>query len=281
MHTTLVSVSELARHIDDPAWTVFDCRFSLADAAAGRQAYLESHVPGALRADVDEHLSNPPVPGVTGRHPLPDRAEWIERLRGWGITADTQVVAYDDSGGMFAARLWWMLRWAGHAAAAVLDGGWQAWLRGGTGVSRAVPPPVRPAGAGFEAGPPLTRLAEANDIDAGAQVLLDAREPARFRGELEPLDPVAGHIPGAVCAAASGNVDAAGLFRSEAELRRRFEALIGQRNAREVVCYCGSGITAAHNVLAMRHAGFDEPMLYAGSWSEWITDPERAVAVGE
>ena len=282
MLTTLVTVSELARHIRDPAWKVFDCRFQLADPEAGRRAYDESRIPTAIHADIERHLSAAPIPGVTGRHPLPERNEWIDRMRGWGIGPGIQVVAYDDAGGMFAARMWWMLRWAGHAAAAVLDGGWQAWIAEGTGVARGpVPASGHPYPEPSSERAPLTRLVEAGDIDAAAQVLLDARDAARFRGEREPIDLVAGHIPGARCAAAAGNLDGNGFFHRRAALRRRFEALIDQRESRDVVCYCGSGITAAHNILAMRHAGFDEPLLYAGSWSEWITDPKRGVATGE
>src|SRR5690606_20001435 len=265
----------------DPAWRIFDCRFSLTDPSAGHNAWLASHIPGAMRADIDEHLSADHVAGLTGRHPLPSMEAWLAQLRSWGLSNDMQIVAYDDSGGLFAARLWWMLRWAGHEAVAVLDGGWQDWLVRGTGVTDAAPAPAPPVNEPFVARPPLTRLVEARDIDAASQVLIDARDAPRFRGEREPIDPVAGHIPGARSAPVGGNLDATGFFRPRAALRRRFEALLDGRAGGDAVCYCGSGITAAHNVLALRHAGFDEPLLYAGSWSEWITDPRRGVAVGE
>jgi thiosulfate/3-mercaptopyruvate sulfurtransferase len=281
MKTTLVTVTELARHLDDAGWRVFDCRYSLSDAAAGRRAYVKSHVPGAVHADIGEHLSAPHLPGVTGRHPLPNKETWIDQVRSWGLTPDTQVVVYDDAGGAFAARMWWMLRWIGHAAVAVLDGGWQDWLARGPRVTDRIPEAAKRAGADYARRSPLTRLIETGDVDGSQQVLLDAREPKRFRGEWEPLDPVAGHIPGARCSTSSANLDAAGFFKPKAALRRKFEAAIGEPAGGDVVCYCGSGITAAHNVLAMRHAGFDEPLLYAGSWSEWITDPDRSVAIGE
>jgi thiosulfate/3-mercaptopyruvate sulfurtransferase len=281
MKTTLVTVTELTQHLDDAAWRVFDCRSSLTDSAAGRRAYLESHIPGAVHADVGEELSAPHVPGATGRHPLPSRNEWIARALRWGLTPDVQVVLYDDAGGVFAARMWWMLRWIGHAAVAVLDGGWQDWLSRGTGVTHELPEPVPAASADYANRPPLSRLIEASAVDGAAYLLLDAREPKRFRGEWEPLDPVAGHIPGARCSPSGSNLDAAGFFKPRAALRRKFAAAIGDRSGADVVCYCGSGITAAHNVLAMVHADLEEPLLYAGSWSEWITDPDRAIAVGE
>ena len=278
---TLVDVATLRAHVDDPSWRVFDCRFSLADPRAGRKAYLEGHIPGALYADIDEHLSGPRVPGVTGRHPLPDRAAWIAQVEAWGVSPDVQVVVYDDSGGAFAARLWWMLRWIGHAAVAVLDGGWRAWVDAGFPVTAVPPPPPVPSRTDYAQRAPLTRLVTADQIDGRAQIVLDARDRARFRGEIEPIDPIAGHIPGARSAPSNENLDERGLFKPKEELRRRFQALFGDAAGKDVVCYCGSGITAAHNILALRHAGFDEPALYAGSWSEWINDPSRGIATGD
>jgi len=278
---TLIDVATLRAHLDDPSWRIFDCRFSLADPKAGRSAYLAGHIPGALHADIDEHLSGPRVPGVTGRHPLPDRAAWIAQVEAWGISPDTQVVAYDDSGGAFAARLWWMLRWIGHAAVAVLDGGWRAWVDAGLPVTQALPPAPVPSRTDYARRAPLTRVVTADEVDGRRQLLLDARDRARFRGEVEPIDPVAGHIPSARCAPSSENLDERGFFKPTDELRRRFEALVADAAGKDVVCYCGSGITAAHNILALRHAGFDEPALYAGSWSEWINDPSRGVATGD
>ncbi|HEX7082182.1 MAG TPA: sulfurtransferase [Gammaproteobacteria bacterium] len=276
---TLIGVDVLAQHLDDPSWRIVDCRFSLADPNAGRSAYLASHVPGAIHADVDRHLSGPRVPGKTGRHPLPEKTQWIEQVRRFGISPATQVAAYDDSGGAFAARLWWMLRWNGHDRVAVLDGGWRAWTSRGLPVTAEVPTPERAEGD-WTGRPSLTRLVEAEHVDAARQLVLDARDRPRFRGETEPIDPVAGHIPGARCSPATANLDAQGYFKPPDELRRKFAAA-GVAGDRDVVCYCGSGITAAHNILALRVAGFDEALLYAGSWSEWITDPTRGVATGD
>ena len=278
---TLVTADELEKHLTDSAWRIFDCRFSLVDVSAGRRAYLESHVPGAFHADLDQHLSAPHVPGVTGRHPLPEKDEWIARVQSWGIAPDVQVALYDDAGGAFAARMWWMLRWIGHERVAVLDGGWRAWKASARPVSASLPDPPPPSRADYSRRPSLTRLIGADDIDASAHVLLDAREPARFRGEVEPLDRAAGHIPGAKCSASGDNLDERGFFKPKGALLEKFQAAIGAAEGRPVVCYCGSGVTAAHNILAMTHAGFEEPRLYAGSWSEWITDPAREIAIGE
>src|SRR5690606_11166916 len=183
-------------------------------------------------------------------------------------------------GGAFAARLWWMLRWIGHSAVAVLDGGWRAWVDAGCPTATEIPQDPAPSCTDYARRRPLTRTVTADEIDAGRQALLDARDLARFRGEVEPIDPVAGHIPGARCAASSGNLDERGFFKPRDALRQRFDAILRGAPGRDVVCYCGSGITAAHNILALRHAGFDEPALYAGSWSEWINDPSRGIATG-
>ena len=279
--STLIDVATLRAHLDDASWHVFDCRVSRADPEAGGNADRAGPVPGARHADIDLELSGPRVPGVTGRHPLPDRAAWIARVEAWGVSPHVQVVAYDDSGGAVAARLWWMLRWIGHAAVAVLDGGWRAWVDAGFPVTQALPPDPLPTQTDYAQRAPLTRLVTADDVDGHEQILLDARDRARFRGEVEPIDPIAGHIPGARSAPSSENLDERGFFKPKEELRRRFETLFGDAAGRDIVCYCGSGITAAHNILALRHAGFDEPALYAGSWSEWINDPSRGIATGD
>jgi thiosulfate/3-mercaptopyruvate sulfurtransferase len=272
MYDTLIDLKVLRTHLADTAWCVVDCRTSLADAAYGRSAYAAGHIPGAAFADLATDLSGPVVAGITGRHPLPERATLARTFGSLGIGASTQVVAYDADNGAFAARLWWLLRWLGHPTVAVLDGGLAAWqdaalpLASGAEARAATEFPIRTA---------LTRSVEAQQVALADPrcVLLDARAEVRFRGEVEPIDPIAGHIPGAICMPFEGNLDPTGHFLAPAALRARF-ADVG----RNVVCYCGSGVTACHNILAMRHAGLPEAALYPGSFSEWITDPTRPVA---
>ena len=277
-HTTLLAPSDLRAHLDDPAWVIVDCRFSLSDTERGRRAYREAHIPGAVYAHLDDDLSGPIVPGVTGRHPLPEVETFAQTLSAWGIDADVQVAAYDDFGGGIAARLWWMLRWLGHDAVAVLDGGWPVWQQNGF-----------PERGGVEAGVPRTFaprprpewVVGADAVNARctdpSYRLLDARTAERYRGEHEPIDPVAGHIPGARSAPFAGNLDADGCFLPPDALRARFEALLKGTPPERTICYCGSGVTAAHNVLALTRAGLGEACLYPGSWSHWITDPARPV----
>lgn len=280
-YTTLVDPETLQMHLDDPDWVIVDCRFSLNDPAYGRQAYLEAHIPGAVYAHLDADLSGPVVPGQTGRHPLPDPDQLAQKLGAWSIDARTQVVAYDDAGGAFAARLWWLLGWLGHEAVAVLDGGWPRWVQEGRPVRKGVErrtartfkPQVRPEWV-------VTAEEVMQRLQDPAWRLLDARAPERYRGEQEPIDPVAGHIPGAVNAPFTENLTPAGTFRSPEVLRQRFMALLGNVPPERVICYCGSGVTAAHNLLALAHAGLPGARLYVGSWSEWITDPRRPVARG-
>jgi len=275
---TLIQVAELAELLERGSLLLFDCRFSLQDPAAGRRAWQAGHLPGAYFADMNADLSTAHQPGRTGRHPLPARSDWQARLQQWGLDPSLQAVAYDDGGGAAAARLWWMLKWAGHDKVAVLDGGLQAWLAAGLPLDTGTPPAPAAATFDYQDASALVTLVQAEELDASRQVLLDARDPARFRGEVEPIDPVAGHIPGARCSPFSANLDAQGHFRSPAELRDKF-AMAGSSD-RPVVCYCGSGVTACHNILAMAHAGLPLPALYAGSWSEWITDPARGIATG-
>lgn len=281
---TLVSSAELARHVDparpEPAWVVCDCRFSLADAAAGERAYRAGHVPGARYAHLDRDLSGPVMPG-SGRHPLPEQEALGALFGRWGISVRTQVVAYDDAGGAFAARLWWLLRWLGHERVAVLDGGWQAWIEDGRPVSTAVPS-IHPAL--FEQRAPLSLPIGAAEVAAGLArhdiCLLDARAAERFRGDVEPVDAVAGHVPGAVNHPFQDNLRADGRFKPAAELRKALERRTSGFPPRQVVHMCGSGVTACHNALAMEIAGLAGSRLYAGSWSEWIRDPARPVARG-
>jgi thiosulfate/3-mercaptopyruvate sulfurtransferase len=281
-YTTLISAADLAQHIHAPNWVVVDCRHDLANPDAGRIAYLAGHIPGAAFAHLDSDLSDKspgPKGEFRGRHPLPARDAFIATLRRWGINNDTQVVAYDAQGGMFAARLWWMLRWVGHEAVAVLDGGLQAWQARGGQLETAHP--HREHGS-VEARSSLAATVEVNDVlvnlSSGKRTIIDARAADRFRGENETLDPVGGHIPGAKNRVFKDNLQADGRFKSAQQLRAEFGALITSPQAS--IMQCGSGVTACHNLLAMEVAGLPGAALYPGSWSEWCADPSRPVATG-
>jgi thiosulfate/3-mercaptopyruvate sulfurtransferase len=277
--TPLVSPEALQSAIAAGAAPVLlDCSFDLADTGAGRRAFEQAHLPGAVYAHLDDDLSGPKT-GRNGRHPLPDRAAWAAALGRWGIGPDTPVVAYDAQGGMYAARAWWMLLWIGHAAAGVLDGGLPAWRAAGGAVEAGR---ARPSAATVPH-PLGDSLVPAIDADAllatlGRVTLLDARAGERFRGEVEPLDARAGHIPGARSRFFKDNLRADGRFRDPAELRADFEAF--GADPANVVHQCGSGVTACHNLLAMEAAGLHGSALYPGSWSEWSADPSRPFAVG-
>lgn len=277
-YTTLISASDLAGHLDDTGWVVCDCRHDLVNTAVGRRAYSESHIPGARFVHLDADLSAP-MTGRNGRHPLPDAERFARRVGELGIGNGSQVVAYDASGGYYAARMWWMLRWIGHPTVAVLDGGWDAWRKADLPTTQAVPD-VKPAR--FVRGAPLvlavTSSEIANDLATGQRQLLDARSPDRFRGENETLDPVAGHIPGAVNRFFKLNLEADGRFKPPATLRREFSSALANIPPSQVVHYCGSGVTACHNLLAMEIAGLGGSRLYPGSWSEWIADRSRPAA---
>ncbi len=276
----LVSPAELAAHISDPTWVVFDCRHDLADHAKGERAYRDGHIPGAHFASVEHALAGPKT-GRNGRHPLPAPQAFADFLAQHGVTETSTIVAYDDAGGLYAARLWWMARWIGPANVMLLDGGWQKWCAEGRAVTKDVPVPrptalrAQPApGAVWDAAEVLRR------IEDPASALIDARAAERFRGEVEPIDPVAGHIPGALNRFYKANLNADLTMRPAAELHREFEAMIGARRPEEVGHQCGSGITACANIFAMEYAGLRGSKLYAGSWSEWIADPARPVARG-
>ncbi len=277
-YTTLIPVAELARRLDDAQWVVCDCRHDLGDVELGRRAYREAHIPGARFLHLDDDLSGPRT-GHNGRHPLPDPRALAIRLGECGIGNDMQVVAYDASVCFYATRLWWMLRWLGHTHAAVLDGGWQAWMENGHPATVDLPA-VRPARF-------VARVQEHLAVDArfvlqhldGAEVcVLDARSADRFRGENEVLDPVGGHIPGAVNRFFRDNIDAAGRFKPPEVLQGELQHVLGARAPAQVIHQCGSGVTACHNLLAMEHAGLSGSRLYPGSWSEWVSDPSRPVA---
>jgi thiosulfate/3-mercaptopyruvate sulfurtransferase len=282
MHTTLIDAPTLARHIDDPKWVVLDCRHDLMNPAFGREAFAAGHIPGAQFASIDDDLSGPKTgSGSTfrGRHPLPERAALIETLRRFGIDDDTQVVAYDAHGGMYAARLWWLLRWVGHEAVAVLDGGLPAWQAAGQPVTTDVA--QRTAG-GIAERPPLTRTVSVDDVVANLSTqsftVVDARANDRFRGENETIDPVGGHIPRAKNRFFKDNLGADGKFKPAAQLKAEFAPLFASPSS--AVMQCGSGVTACHNLLALEVAGMPGAALYPGSWSEWCASGERPVATG-
>jgi thiosulfate/3-mercaptopyruvate sulfurtransferase len=268
---TLVSTAEVAAHLD--AWRIFDCRHDLAKPELGEQQYRQAHIPGAMFASLERDLSAPKT-GKNGRHPLPDPATFGAWLGRQGVKAGDQVVCYDSAHGAMAARLWWMLRWVGHDAVAVLDGGFAKWTAEGRPVNADIP---HPQSTQF---PVRVRGDMSLDVNTVAKerrsrVLLDARAPARYRGEQEPIDPVAGRIPGARNRFNMDNVRGDGRFKSADELRTDFEQVLGGRAPGEVVNYCGSGVAACHNLLAMEVAGLPGAKLYAGSWSEWLADPKR------
>ena len=275
--TALVSAEELAAH---PQWRVFDCRHDLKNTEYGRQAYARGHIPGALFLHLDEDLSGVKN-GRNGRHPLPDIDDFARRMSRCGVDATTQVVAYDNEGGIFASRLWWMLRWLGHDKVAVLDGGLAGWKRSKRALEETV---LTIAPRNFKTAPQdMSVDVERVLADLGTEWMLvvDARSPQRFRGENETLDPVGGHIPGAVNRFYADNLDDAECFFKPAEeLHSEFLALLDGRPAAQVVQQCGSGVTACHNLLAMELAGLPGSKLYPGSWSEWCADPSRPVARG-
>lgn len=278
---TLVDAATLAAHLEDPRWVVVDCRWRLDDPRAGARLHAEGHIPGAWHADLDADLSSPRREG-SGRHPLPEPAAFAVTAGGWGIGEDSQVVAYDDAGGQWAARLWWLLRWLGHDAVAVLDGGIHAWTEAGLALERE---PPRRGARRFVATPDDSLWLDADEVAAGLHGgrlrLIDARAPARYRGEAEPIDPVAGHIPGALNLPFTGNLGPDGRFLAADALRARFAQVLGAAAATDAAVYCGSGVTACHHLLALEHAGLRGVRLYAGSWSEWIADPDRPIAKGD
>lgn len=278
MTNPLISVAELRTKLSTPDVKVFDCRYALMDPAHGRVQYEKSHLPGAIFVDMNKDLAAPHVHGKTGRHPLPSKADWIRTVLRLGLTPDVHVVLYDDGGGSSSSRMWWMLKWIGHDKVSVLDGGWQAWEAAGFPVSTEVPPMPQPSADQYSSRASLVTLLTADQVDGNEQLLIDARDLPRFRGEVEPIDPVAGHIPGAVCSPFGMNLQD-GHFKSPEALREKFAMAVNSN--KPVVCYCGSGITACHNMLAMAVAGLPLPALYAGSWSEWITDPSHAIATGD
>jgi thiosulfate/3-mercaptopyruvate sulfurtransferase len=287
MYTTLISAQDLAAHIDNPSWVVVDCRHDLMNLAAGREGYAAGHLPGAVFGDIETQLSGAkhgPDGVFRGRHPLPEKEALLDTLRGWGVNDDSQVVAYDAHGGMFAARLWWLMRWLGHEAVAVLDGGMAAW--------QAICKPLtldvvsKPRGGITVRAPfvPTVTVAEVmENVDKGERIVIDARASDRFRGENETIDPIGGHIPGARNRFFKDNLQADGRFKDAATLRGEFAPLVD--DPARAIMQCGSGVTACHNLLALEVAGMPGAALYPGSWSEWVGDGKndtgRPVAKGD
>jgi thiosulfate/3-mercaptopyruvate sulfurtransferase len=276
--TTLVSIDTLAENYTNPNWVIVDCHFLLDDLEAGRKAYQRSHIPGAIYAHLDEHLTGPIIPGKTSRHPLPDINAFTITLSNWGIDEDTQVVAYDNRGGAIAVRLWWMLKWLGHDAVAVLDGSFSHWKKAGLPTTDEIPTPQPKT---FVPKPRPELIANLEEIETIKQhpkkLLVDSRAAERYRGEIEPIDPVAGHIPGAVNRFYMDNLDENGKMKAIPELKEIFSTLIGDRSPENVIFYCGSGVTSAHNILAMAYVGLGMSKIYPGSWSEWINDPNHMI----
>jgi thiosulfate/3-mercaptopyruvate sulfurtransferase len=276
MFTTLIDSPTLSQHIEDNDWVLIDCRFSLADTTAGRRAYEKEHIMGAVYAHLDHDLSGPPVTD-NGRHPLPTPVSLIQLFSRLGIDRNKQVIVYDDANGMVASRLWWMLRYMGHEAVAVLAGGWQAWKKADL-----------PIFSGTEINPPaiftgsprsewLVQIDEVPDVP----LLIDSRSPDRYRGENETIDAQAGHIPRAVNYFYQDNWSKDGRYLPPAQLQERLTQLLGDTPANEAVFYCGSGVSACANLLALTQAGLGNGRLYVGSWSEWSRDEERPIATGD
>jgi thiosulfate/3-mercaptopyruvate sulfurtransferase len=279
-YTTLISAAELADNINNPDWVVFDCRFSLADSEAGGKAYRQGHIPGSRYAHLNDDLSSP-VKSYTGRHPLPDFAQLAKKLGSWGVGNRSQVVVYDDAGGAFAGRLWWLLRCMGHSQVAVLDGGIRHWQKLGLRLSTARP---KVAASQFRCYLDNRQWLSAAQVENGLATrritLIDARTPERFNGLREPIDPVAGHVPKALNRPFQLNLDKDGLFLPAGQLQQQFKQLTASAPAERVVHMCGSGVTGCHNLLAMEVAGLSGSKLYVGSWSEWIVNKNRSVARG-
>jgi len=279
----LISAAQLQQRLDEPDLLILDCRFALEDLTYGQRSYGEGHIPGAQFADLERDLSGQIHKGITGRHPLPEPAQLLQRLREWGLNNHSEVVLYDDGPGAFAARAWWLLVWLGKREGVyLLDGGLKAWREAGGALTQNLPTPTPGAFNGKADAHLVVSAAQLQQRLGDQQMtLLDARGLPRFRGEVEPIDPIAGHIPGAQCAAFTDNLDSDGHFLSAEQLSQRFASQLGERQASELVAYCGSGVTACHNLFALCLAGYPLAPLYAGSWSEWITDPARPVATGD
>ena len=281
-HAQLISAQELHQHLNQPNWVILDCRFSLENPGYGHTAFLEGHIPGAFECDLDQHLSSRIITGKTGRHPLPTPEHFSMQLRHWGVNNDSTIVLYDDASNAFSARAWWLLAWLGKRDNVfILDGGFKAWQSAGYAVSQDIPEVTE---GDFTGTPDPALLISAQDLQQRLNdtnlTLLDARAHNRFRGEDENKDPVAGHIPNAQCAFFMENLQEDGRFLPAEKLKARFSSLLADRPFESLVTYCGSGVTACHNLFALSLAGYPLAPLYAGSWSEWILNPDRPVATG-
>jgi len=278
MHSSLISTQIAQDHLDNPEWCFFDCRYELTAPEKKKEEYSLSHIPGAVYVDMNKDLASTHVAGKTGRHPLPSVDNLALKFSAMGIDNSIQVAVYDDAGGSHAARFWWILRWLGHDAVTVIDGGWSSWIKEERPVSSEI---LIPVAKKFIALPRINWTVTADEIikdfNKPETCVLDARSGQRFRGENEKLDPVAGHIPGANSAPFTENLDENGNWKSKSELRQKYEKLLQGCPPEKAVSYCGSGITACHNILAIYYAGLGDSRLYPGSWSEWITNPDRPV----
>ena len=279
MYKTLIDSETLVENLDNSDWIIVDCRYDLMDGEAGRKAWLVSHIPGASYASVSGQLSGN-IDGLAvtdnGRHPMPAPETMIKTFSELGIDSSKQVVVYDDIGGAFAARLWWMLRYMQHDAVAVLDGGWSGWLSGNRQQESGE---ISNQATEFSGKPAAERLVVIDQVSE-VTLLIDSRDPDRYQGNLEPIDRAAGHVPGAINHFWQNNLNEDGRFHSSEQLAENFKKLLAETASEDAVFYCGSGVTACHNLLAIAHAGLAEPRLYGGSWSEWCSDPERPVATG-
>lgn len=278
MYKTLINTPTLVARLGQKDQIIFDCRFNLADTSAGKHAYQAGHIPNAIYLHLDEDLSSP-ITATTGRHPLPDTEKLANKLAAYGLNRNTQVFVYDDNSGAFAARTWWLLRWLGHEAVAVLDGGWSAWLAQAAPIEQNLPQQAAQIGDFQAQIQPDYFLTTDILSQQHPYQLIDARSPERFRGEMEPIDPIAGHIPSAINRPLTDNLSN-GQFKAAEILKQEWEAKLAGQSASNIVHMCGSGVSACHNLLAMEIAGLSGSRLYVGSWSEWIRDPKRPIATG-
>lgn len=283
MYTTILEPHQLAAHLNDPNWRILDARFDLANPGWGHATYLDSHIPTALYAHLDHDLSGPPTPDNLGRHPIPPLNSLHALFTRWGITPHTQVVTYDSTGGMIAVRIWWLLHWLGHPRVALLNGGWDNWLAHALPVAAGPEPLPQPADPPFIGQPHPAYTATFTDLVTRppTATLIDARAAERYRGETEPIDPIAGHIPGALNRPWQANLDHNNRFKPPHILRAEFETLLNGQPADQAIVYCGSGVSACHHLLALTIAGLPIAKLYPGSWSDYSARPGVTVALGE